>query len=105
MEPFARRVEEILRVWYARQMKQLEKTFKAFGNVSRLKILAYLKKHRSASVVEIAAEIKCSYKAISKHLSILYRLDIVDREQVSYEMHYRLSDKLTSEVSALLKLI
>lgn len=86
-------------------MKNLEKLFKAFGNTSRLKILGYLKKHRFASVVEIASETKCSYKATSKHLSILYRVDIVDREQVSYEMHYRLSDKLDPAVSALLKLI
>ncbi|MDO8620600.1 MAG: metalloregulator ArsR/SmtB family transcription factor [bacterium] len=86
-------------------MKNLEKIFKAFGNTSRLKILGYLKKHRSAAVVEIASETKCSYKATSKHLSILYRMDIVDREQVSYEMHYRLSDKLDPVTSAILKLI
>ena len=86
-------------------MKNLEKTIKAFGNVSRLKILQYLKKHRFASVGDIAAGTKGSYKATSKHLSILYRVDVVDREQVSYEMHYRLSSKLDPVALSLLKLI
>ena len=75
-------------------MKRLERTFKAFGNMSRLKILQYLKKHASASVTEISKETKCSYKATSKHLSILFREDIVDREQVVYEMRYRISRTL-----------
>ena len=86
-------------------MKKLEKTFRTFGNISRLKILQYLKKQRVASVGEIAAATKCSYKATSKHLSILYRMDMVDREQVSYEMHYRLSDTPQPTTTLLLKLI
>lgn len=86
-------------------MKDLEKLFRVFGNVSRLKIMGYLKKHQVASVVEIASETKCSYKATSKHLAILYGVDLVEREQVSYEMHYRLKDRRDPTVSALLKLI
>jgi len=86
-------------------MKKLEKTLKAFGNLSRLKILQYLKKCASASVVEISKETTCSYKATSKHLSILFHEDIVDREQVVFEMRYRISKTLSSEASAILKLI
>lgn len=86
-------------------MKKLETLFKAFGNVSRIKILQYLKKHASASVVEIAKETKCSYKATSKHLGILFRLDVVDREQVVFEMRYRISKTLSLQAAAMLKLI
>jgi DNA-binding transcriptional ArsR family regulator len=86
-------------------MKKLEKTIKAFGNVSRLKILQYLKKNKFASVTNIAEGTKCSYKATSKHLAILFQADIVDREQVAYEMHYKLSDDTDSATETLLKLI
>ena len=86
-------------------MKDLEKTIKAFGNVSRLRILQYLKKHKTASVSDIAEGAACSYKATSKHLSILYRVDIVDRTQRSYEMHYYLAQKQRPIASALLKQI
>ena len=86
-------------------MKKLEKTIKAFGNTSRLKILQYLKKNKFASVTEIAENTKCSYKATSKHLAILFQADIVDRQQVSYEMHYRLSDTIDHAASSILKLI
>ncbi len=86
-------------------MKRLEKLFKAFGNTSRLKILLYLKKHTSGSVVEISKETKCSYKAASKHLGILFREDIVDRDQVVFEMRYKISTSISKEVSTLLKFI
>ena len=75
-------------------MKKLEKITKAFGNISRLKILQFLKKRKEASVTTISGGTKCSYKATSKHLSILFRVDIVDREQRGYEMQYRLSETL-----------
>lgn len=75
-------------------MKKLEKITKAFGNISRLKILQFLKRRKEASVIEISGGTQCSYKATSKHLSILFRVDIVDREQRGYEMQYRLSDTL-----------
>ncbi len=77
-------------------MKHLEKTFKAFGNITRLKIISLLKKKKTASVGQISEGVKCSYKAASKHLSILFRVDLVDREQRGYEMHYRLADDMSS---------
>lgn len=43
------------------------------------------------SVGEIADEIKLSIKATSKHLSVLYGADIVDKEQRSLQMFYKLS--------------
>ena len=84
-------------------MKKLEKNLKALANISRLKILQYLKKNKEDSVTNIAEGTKCSYKATSKHLSILFQADIVDRHQVVYEMHYRLAENLDSTVQAILK--
>ena len=91
--------------WYNERMKKLEKIIKAFGNTSRLKILRYLKKNKFASVATISQATKCSYKATSKHLSILYHVDVVEREQVRYEMQYRLSNTINSAASAILKLV
>ena len=86
-------------------MKKLEKIIKAFGNARRLAILQYLKKNKVASVTEIADKTKASYKSTSKHLAILYQADILDRRQVSYEMHYSISDTLDQETTHLLKLV
>ena len=92
-------------MYNTKDMKKLEKTIKAFGNISRLKILQYLKKNKFASVVDIAKGTKCSYKAISKHLSILYRVDVVDREQVGYAMHYKLSDTMDQVAISILRFL
>ena len=86
-------------------MKKLEKLFKAFGNASRLKILAYLKAHPASSVEQIAEGTKCSYKATSKHLGILFSVELVDREQAGYEMQYRLAISKSDPAHTLLELI
>ncbi len=86
-------------------MKKLEKIIKAFGNESRLKILKYLKSKKSASVIDIAKTNKLSYKAVSKHLGILYQVDIVDRTQSGYEMRYKISNSLDPRAFAILRLI
>lgn len=72
-------------------MKKLERILKALANRRRLAILKYLKDHKEASVGEIASAIKLSFKATSKHLAILAAVDLVEREQRSLQMFYRLS--------------
>lgn len=67
---------------------------KAFANRRRLAILQYLKKIGEASVGEIAHEIKLSFNATSKHLGILAAADIVEKEQRSLQMYYRLANNL-----------
>ena len=71
-------------------MKNLEKILKALANRRRLAILKYLKDHGQAPVGEIAHEINLSFKATSKHLGILTNVDILEREQQSSQMFYRL---------------
>lgn len=72
-------------------MKNLERTIKAFANKRRLAILKYLKQEKEASVSDIAKEISLSFKSTSKHLAILLAVDIVEKEQRSLQMFYRLS--------------
>ena len=76
-------------------MKGLEREIKALANKRRLAIIEYLNKSKEATVGDIAENIKLSFKATSKHLSVLYAADIVEKEQRSLEMWYRLSSGLT----------
>lgn len=69
----------------------MEKNLKALANRRRLAILKYLRKNKEASVAELAHEIDLSFKATSKHLIILSAIDIVEKEQRSLQMFYRLS--------------
>ncbi|MEK7606943.1 MAG: metalloregulator ArsR/SmtB family transcription factor [Patescibacteria group bacterium] len=75
-------------------MKQLEKTLKALANKRRLAIVAHLKKNKEAAVTDIARAIKLSVKATSKHLAILSAVDILDYEQRSLRVYYRLGDAI-----------
>ena len=72
-------------------MRKLEKILKALANRRRLAILKYLKENKEAPVAEIAGEINLSFKATSKHLGVLSAVDIIEREQRSSQMFYRLS--------------
>lgn len=71
--------------------KELERILKALANRRRLAIIAHLRKAKEATVGDIAEHIKLSFKATSKHLGILSSADIVDKEQRSLQMWYRLS--------------
>ena len=71
-------------------MKNLERTLKALANKRRLAIIKYLKEHQPASVGDIAAKIDISFKATSKHLGVLSAADIVEKNQQSSLMFYRL---------------
>lgn len=74
-------------------MKDLERLLKALANRRRLAIIKYLKKKKEATVGDIADHIKLSFKATSKHLNILAMVDIVEKEQRSLQMWYRLSSQ------------
>lgn len=86
-------------------MKELEKPLKALANLRRLAILKYLKQNREASVGEIAGAIKLSFRAISKHLGILAAADILDKEQRSLAVHYRLAASLPRTAQAVIHLV
>lgn len=86
-------------------MKNLEKIFKGLANRRRLAVLKLLVKNKELSVADIAGRIKLSFKATSKHLSVLRQLDIVDRNQVGLTMYYRLSHPLPHPVNMLISTI
>lgn len=75
-------------------MRNLEKLFKALANRRRLAILAYLKKEKEARVTEIAAAIKLSFKATSRHLNQLAGVEILEKEQRGLEVFYFLSKNM-----------
>lgn len=72
-------------------MREIEKILKVLANKRRLAIIKYLKKNKEAKVGNIADEIGISFKATSKHLALLFSADILEREQRSLQMWYRLS--------------
>jgi len=74
--------------------KQFEKVLKALANGRRLAIVKYLNNKKEAMVGDIAEKIKLSFTATSKHLGVLFSADIVEREQRSLQMWYRLSRDL-----------
>ncbi|KKS36955.1 MAG: hypothetical protein A3G49_03255 [Candidatus Sungbacteria bacterium RIFCSPLOWO2_12_FULL_41_11] len=86
-------------------MKNLEKIFKGLANRRRLAIIKLLAKNKQLSVTDIAKQIKLSFKATSKHLSVLRQLDIVDRNQVGLTAYYRFSHTLPHPVNMLVSTI
>ena len=72
-------------------MKNLEKNLKALANKRRLEILKSLKGGRASSVGDIAEKIKLSFKATSRHLLILFRADILDKEQKDNQVFYKIA--------------
>lgn len=75
------------------RMKDLERILKAFANKRRLAILQYLKKSKEANVSDIAEEIGLSFKSTSRHLAVLSGADIVDKEQRSLMVFYKIASQ------------
>lgn len=85
--------------------KILEKALKALANKRRLAIVKLLLKKQEQSVGDIAGSIKLSFRATSKHLTILANADILEREQRSIQMFYSLNKYAPSAVKQLLKVV
>jgi DNA-binding transcriptional ArsR family regulator len=75
-------------------MRELERQLKALANRRRLMILKLLKTRHEASVGEIAAGINLSFRSTSKHLTVLISSDIVEKEQKSLQVFYRIAAAL-----------
>ena len=86
-------------------MKELEKQLKALANRRRLAILKLLKSNRRFAVGDIADAIKLSLKATSKHLGVLYAAGMVEKEQVSASVLYRLSENLPIGISHIVSIL
>jgi DNA-binding transcriptional ArsR family regulator len=86
-------------------MRELERIYKAVANRRRLAILKYLKQNGEAPVGEIAHEINLSFKATSKHLGKLDECNILEREQRSSQMFYRLASSQKPPVRHVITLL
>ena len=69
----------------------MERLLKAVANQRRLAIIRLLKNKNELTVSEISSAIKLSFRSTSKHLAVLLAMDIVEKEQRSVEVFYRLS--------------
>ena len=85
--------------------KELEKVLKAIANRRRVQILKYLKKAKRSSVGNMAAETRLSFQATSRHLSILYSVNILDKRQESLVVWYFLAKNMNPVVKKLLSVI
>ena len=75
-------------------MKELERLFKGLGNRRRLAILQHIKKNQEANVGSIAKSIGLSFKATSRHLAILTAIDVLEKEQRSTLVYYKISNSV-----------
>ena len=83
-------------------MNELEKILKALANKRRLMILKFLRRRR-ASVGDVADAIKLSFKATSRHLTVLTAVDILEKEQEGLVVWHQLRGERHPLVVELLK--
>ena len=74
--------------------RKIEKVLKALANARRLAIIHFLQSKKKATVGEIAEELKISFKATSKHLSLLVAAEILSKEQKSNYMFFEINADL-----------
>ncbi|MBI2097071.1 MAG: winged helix-turn-helix transcriptional regulator [Candidatus Sungbacteria bacterium] len=82
--------------------KEIERSLKALANGRRLAILKFIKKEKEAAVGDIAGEIRLSFKATSRHLSVLFSANILDKDQRSLRIFYRIADDLPELIRRIL---
>ena len=86
-------------------LTKLERPLKALANRRRLAMLQHIKKYREASVGDIAAALKLSIKATSKHLGILVAADILEREQRSLQVFYKIASDSPASIKSILTIL
>ena len=85
--------------------KELERLYKAFANRRRIAIVRMLQKGKEVSVGDIASAIKLSFNATSKHLSVLSAANMLDKEQRSLQIFYRIADELSDQARKALSIL
>jgi DNA-binding transcriptional ArsR family regulator len=83
-------------------MKETERTLKALANGRRLAILKHLRKVPEENVGNIAREIHLSLRSTSHHLAILSAAKLVEKEQRSNEVFYKLPQLLKTFIHQIL---
>lgn len=85
--------------------KELERIMKALANQRRLSIVSFLKKRKEATVGDIAEEIKLSFRSTSKHLGVLAMAGILEREQRSVRMYYKVARDIPASARIVLSVV
>jgi DNA-binding transcriptional ArsR family regulator len=86
-------------------LKELERVHKGLANRRRIAILKHLKAHPGSSVGQLAEAIALSFKSTSKHMAVLAAAGLVDREQVSLAMLYRIARQVPQTATALVEVL
>jgi DNA-binding transcriptional ArsR family regulator len=74
-----------------KKLAKFEKVFKAFSCEKRLAILLLLRKEKRLPVWYISKKLGIPFRTVSKHLHVLYAIDILAREQDNVEVYYTIS--------------
>ena len=71
--------------------KDFEKIFKSLANRRRVAVLIYLKRNKEVNVGAFAKEFHLSLPAMSRHLNLLEKAGILEKDQRDKEVFYRLA--------------
>ena len=85
--------------------KELESNLKALANRRRLAIVRFIKKKKEASVGDIAEEIKLSLKSTSRHLAVLFSAGLLEREQRSLQVFYKVAIDIAEPIRRIISIL
>ena len=83
--------------------KELVKIFKAVGNERRLLILKHIFSKKELTVGQISQLIDLSFKSVSRHMSVLSNVNLVDARKVNLSKFYFIDTKSSKEFIKFLK--
>ena len=89
----------------AENIKKLERIIKSLANKRRLAILKHLKINQKSSVGDIAESINLSFKSTSRHLFSLSAAELVEKEQISVKVFYKLNQNQLLFVKNIISLL
>jgi ArsR family transcriptional regulator len=86
-------------------MKATAQLFKALSDETRLRIMALLADGRELCVCDIMAALELPQSTVSRHLSYLRNVGLVDDRRQGIWMYYKINRKKTEHGSTLLDLL
>ena len=84
---------------------ELERLLKALANKRRVSIIRILVAKGEMTVGALAEHIKLSFKSTSRHLSVLISAGILDREQRSLSVFYKIAPDMSKISRNLISLL
>lgn len=67
-----------------------EEVFTALSDATRREVITALARHGACTATQLASGMPITRQAVAKHLSLLRRSGLVERERHGRETHYRL---------------